>query len=108
MIAEVIIQSNVKNLNRIFDYKVPEEYEQRAMQLVGARVLVPFGRMKEPEEGFIVNIKESTEYEVKEIAKIAGGKGGGRPNMAQAGAPDATKIDEALSYASEVIKSQVK
>ena len=44
----------------------------------------------------------------KEIAKIAGGKGGGRPNMAQAGAPDATKIDEALSYASEVIKSQVK
>ncbi|MGM9531851.1 alanine--tRNA ligase [Intestinibacter sp.] len=45
---------------------------------------------------------------VKEIAKIAGGKGGGRPNMAQAGAPDATKIDEALSYASEVIKSQVK
>ena len=45
---------------------------------------------------------------VKEIAKIAGGKGGGRPNMAQAGATDATKIDEALSYASEVIKSQVK
>ena len=45
---------------------------------------------------------------VKEIAKIAGGKGGGRPNMAQAGATDATKIDEALSYTCEVIKSQVK
>ena len=45
---------------------------------------------------------------VKEIAKIAGGKGGGRPNMAQAGATDTTKIDEALSYACEVIKSQVK
>ncbi|MDU2692932.1 MAG: DHHA1 domain-containing protein [Intestinibacter bartlettii] len=43
-----------------------------------------------------------------EIAKIAGGKGGGRPNMAQAGATDATKIDEALSYTCEVIKSQVK
>ena len=70
MIAEVIIQSNVKNLNRIFDYKIPIEYEEKAIQLVGARVLVPFGRMKEPEEGFIVNIKESTEYEVKEIAKI--------------------------------------
>ena len=45
---------------------------------------------------------------VKEIAQIAGGKGGGRPNMAQAGATDATKIDEALSYACEVIKSQIK
>ena len=70
MIAEVIIQSNVKNLNRIFDYKVPGEYDEIAMQLVGARVTVPFGRMKRLEEGFIVNVKPTTEYEVKEIAKI--------------------------------------
>lgn len=45
---------------------------------------------------------------VREVAKIANGKGGGRPNMAQAGATDVSKVDEALSYASEVIKSQVK
>ena len=45
---------------------------------------------------------------VKSIAQIAGGKGGGRPNMAQAGAPDVSKIDEALNHASEVLKSQVK
>lgn len=70
MIAEVIIQSNVKNLNRIFDYKIPSEYEENAIELIGARVLVPFGRMKELREGFIVNIKAETEYQVKEIAKI--------------------------------------
>ena len=70
MIAEVIIQSNVKNLNRIFDYKIPSEYEENAIELIGARVLVPFGRMKELEEGFIVNIKAETEYQVKEIAKV--------------------------------------
>ncbi|KPI55347.1 alanyl-tRNA synthetase [Clostridioides difficile] len=45
---------------------------------------------------------------VREVAKIAGGKGGGRPNMAQAGANDVSKVDQALSYASEVIKTQVK
>ena len=45
---------------------------------------------------------------VKSIAQIAGGKGGGRPNMAQAGAPDVSKVDEALNHASEVLKSQVK
>ena len=45
---------------------------------------------------------------VREVAKIANGKGGGRPNMAQAGATDVSKVDEALSYASEVVKSQVK
>lgn len=70
MIAEVIIQSNVKDLNRIFDYKIPAKYEEKAIQLIGARVLVPFGRKKEPEEGFIVNVKDTTDYEVKEIARV--------------------------------------
>ena len=70
MIAEVIIQSNVKNLNRVFDYRIPIEYEENPMELIGARVLVPFGRMKSLEEGFIVNIKENTDYDVKEIAKV--------------------------------------
>ena len=45
---------------------------------------------------------------VKSIAQVAGGKGGGRPNMAQAGAPDVYKVDEALNHVSEVLKSQVK
>lgn len=70
MIAEVIIQSNAKDLNRVFDYKIPTEYEGNALELIGARVLIPFARRKELEEGYIVNIKESTQYEVKEIAKI--------------------------------------
>ena len=70
MIAEVIIQSNVRNLNKVFDYKIPIEYEVNAMELIGARVLIPFGKMKKLEEGFIINIKENTEYEVKEIVKV--------------------------------------
>lgn len=37
---------------------------------IGSRVLIPFGRSKKLEEGFVTNIKESTEYEVKDIAKI--------------------------------------
>ncbi|WP_195939725.1 alanine--tRNA ligase [Romboutsia sp. 1001713B170131_170501_G6] len=45
---------------------------------------------------------------VKSIAAIAGGKGGGRPNMAQAGAPDVEKVKEVLDGASEVVKSQIK
>ncbi|MCR8745162.1 alanine--tRNA ligase [Romboutsia lituseburensis] len=45
---------------------------------------------------------------VKEVAMIAGGKGGGRPNMAQAGAPEVSKINDALNHAKEVVKSQVK
>ena len=70
MIAEVIIQSNAKDLNRVFDYEIPTEYEENALELIGARVLVSFARRKELEEGYVVNIKENTEYEVKEIAKV--------------------------------------
>jgi alanyl-tRNA synthetase len=34
---------------------------------------------------------------VREIATIVGGRGGGRPHMAQAGVEDASRLDEALS-----------
>lgn len=45
---------------------------------------------------------------VREAATVAGGSGGGRPNMAQAGAKDANKIGEALKRAEEVVSQQVK
>ena len=45
---------------------------------------------------------------VREVAKIAGGGGGGRPDMAQAGGKDVSKIDEALQSAVKVIEIQVK
>jgi alanyl-tRNA synthetase len=34
---------------------------------------------------------------VQEIAKIVGGGGGGRPDLAQAGGKDPAKLDEALA-----------
>jgi alanyl-tRNA synthetase len=40
---------------------------------------------------------------VKQIAAVAGGSGGGRPDMAQAGGKDATKLDEALDLARRLI-----
>ena len=40
---------------------------------------------------------------IKEIAKVAGGGGGGRPDMATAGAKDLNKIDEALNKISELL-----
>ena len=45
---------------------------------------------------------------VKEVAKIANGGGGGRPDSAMAGAKDVTKVDEALSKAEEIVKSLIK
>ena len=70
MIAEIIINSNVKKLNKTFDYIIPKELENSIA--VGSRALVPFGNKKTLEEGFVVGIKETSEYmsKLKEIAKV--------------------------------------
>ena len=74
MYAEVIINSNAKALNRIFDYIVPTEME--SIIKVGARVFVPFGKGSKLEDGFVINLKEESEIaknediKLKEIGKI--------------------------------------
>lgn len=45
---------------------------------------------------------------VKEIAPIVAGAGGGRPQMAQAGGKDPSKIDDALARAAEIIKAHLR
>ena len=47
MVAEVVINSTVKKLNKVFDYNIPEEIKNETQ--IGARVLVPFGNRKKLE-----------------------------------------------------------
>lgn len=68
MIAEIIINSNVKNLNKTFDYNIPYKLQDKVK--IGARVFVKFGNIKKLEEGFVVGIKENSEYKVKDIEKV--------------------------------------
>ncbi len=68
MIAEIIINSNVKNLNRTFDYKVPAEMVGTIN--IGSRVIVPFGNGQKQEEGFVLNLKDSSIFKLKEIIKV--------------------------------------
>lgn len=68
MVSEVIIDSNVKSLNKTFDYEIPKELEDKI--IVGSRVFVPFGRQKNLEEGIVVRIKNRSDYMVKPIAGL--------------------------------------
>ena len=43
----------------------------------------------------------------KEVAKVVGGGGGGRPDMAQAGGQWAEKLDEALCFAAELLSNKI-
>ncbi|HIE28027.1 TPA: alanine--tRNA ligase, partial [Candidatus Poribacteria bacterium] len=40
---------------------------------------------------------------IKDVAKIIGGSGGGRPDLAQAGGRDSTKLREAIDAAAEIV-----
>ncbi len=45
---------------------------------------------------------------LREVAAIAGGKGGGKPHMAQAGVPDAGRIADALAAVESVVRVQLQ
>lgn len=66
MVAEVIVNSNANELDRTFDYNIPDDMIVKP----GMRVLVPFARRKEYEIGYVINIKEKSEFKCKNIIKI--------------------------------------
>lgn len=68
MFAEIIINSNARALNRIFDYIVPKQLENELK--IGARVVVPFGKGAKLEDGFVINLKEKSEFANREISQI--------------------------------------
>lgn len=65
MIAEVIVDISNSEVDRIFDYAFDEEQAICA----GSRVLVPFGNRKI--EGYVVNIKETTDCPPDKLKTIA-------------------------------------
>ena len=44
---------------------------------------------------------------VQEVARLVGGGGGGRPDMAQAGGKDPARLDEALQAAASILQRQL-
>ena len=66
MIVEIIINTNVKTLNKTFDYNIPDDLEPK----LGDRVYVYFGNQKKLDEGIIIGFKDKSEYKLKDIVKI--------------------------------------
>ena len=66
MVVGVLVQIASQNVDRIFDYLVPKELEDSIR--IGIRVLVPFG--KQTIEGFVLQIKDTSSMELKEIYSV--------------------------------------
>ncbi len=70
LIAQVVVNSSAQELNRIFDYEVPKEYEIGKNIDIGYRVLVSFASYKSLEIGYIIGFKETSEFKCKVISKV--------------------------------------
>ena len=68
MIASVLVEYNVKSLDKTFDYIIPTSLLDKIK--VGNKVLVPFGKVYI--EGFVLKVSEKydTSFELKEIKSI--------------------------------------
>ncbi len=66
MVVGVLVQLSSQNIDKIFDYIVPNDLESSIK--VGIRVLVPFGR--QTLEGFVLEIKDNSDRDLKEIYSI--------------------------------------
>ncbi|MBQ9267096.1 MAG: primosomal protein N' [Clostridia bacterium] len=66
MFAEVIVNLSVSELNRTFDYGIPEGMDLS----IGTRVLVPFGARRGTEIGYVVGIKETSDFQCKDIIRV--------------------------------------
>lgn len=114
----VDIMSSVKNKNGInyvikkfegVDVNTLRDLADEVRNKVGS-VVVLFATVNEGKLNFVCAVsKDLVEKKIaagkiiKEIAKVAGGGGGGRPDMATAGAKDINKVEEALNKLSELL-----
>ncbi len=90
------------------DAKALREVSDRLMERLGQGVVV-IGAEIDGKANLVVKVSRDVSGRikagevVKHLAQTVGGKGGGRPEMAQAGGPDVSRLDEALDKAYDLI-----
>ncbi len=66
--ANVIVDRSLQNLDRVFVYKIPEDLKEKLV--VGATVIVPFGKGDTKISGFVVELTDKAEFDEKRIKEI--------------------------------------
>lgn len=66
--ADIIVDLSLEKLDRSYQYEIPEELEHLAM--IGAQVIVPFGKGEREVKGCIIDISKEPKIEPERIKKI--------------------------------------
>ena len=68
--ASIIIDISHENVDRIFQYRIPEHLLTEIR--VGSQVCVPFGSGNRTRKGYVVDITEKADYEESRIKEVSG------------------------------------
>ena len=75
MYADIIVDISSENLDKTYQYRIPEELAGRAV--VGAPVIIPFGRGTRTIRGYIVGLSEEPKLKPEKIKPITAVPEGG-------------------------------
>ena len=68
MYANIIIDITHEKLDKIFQYRIPEELEQELF--VGTEVIVPFGKGNKETSGYVIGFSKHTDYDPEKIKPV--------------------------------------
>ena len=68
MFADVIVDIQHEKLDKIFQYRIPEELESRLQP--GMEVVVPFGKGNRQIKGYVTGFSEKCEYDLSKVKSI--------------------------------------
>jgi len=70
MYANIIIDISHEMVDKTFQYRVPPELEGEV--LIGTQVLIPFGAGNHLRKGYVVDLTERAEFDIRKIKDVAG------------------------------------
>jgi primosomal protein N' len=71
--ADVIIDISHEKVDKVFQYKIPEELREKVN--IGTPVMIPFGRGNTLRQGYVVGISDTAQWDedkIKEIKEVSG------------------------------------
>lgn len=110
ILAEAPAHQGFKLIHAVFDNRDAEELRLLASKITAQEPSVALlGARDEGRARLVFARSESLSHNMGELlaeaCQLLGGRGGGRPELAQGGGPDAERLDEAIRIAAEKIKA---
>lgn len=68
MFADIIVDITHEKLDKVFQYRIPQELEE--VLDIGMEVIFPFGRGNLEKKGYVVNITDKTNYPLDKIKSL--------------------------------------